>query len=168
MGEENKTHYFAMLKPAAAMPQRYKTFLAYLSKPTPFNRDPYFMHLNIALYMVVSLYFGRKSHVSNGQHVSFKEPCLKRRPQTGNDLLRVLHPASMRRRPPPRTSELLSSPIGELPYSLDDPMERALTAGFRSDARSYTHVLWCKLEPTLTLHLGPSGKQLARNTATSH
>ena len=27
--------------------------------------------------MVVSLYFGGKSHVSNGQNISFKEPCLK-------------------------------------------------------------------------------------------
>ena len=35
------------------------------------NRDPYIIHLN----MVVSLYFGGKSHVSNGQNVSFKEPC---------------------------------------------------------------------------------------------
>ena len=26
--------------------------------------------------MVVSLYFGGKKHVSNGQHVSFKEPCI--------------------------------------------------------------------------------------------
>ena len=34
------------------------------------------IHLNIALQMVVSLYFGGKSHVSNGQnYVSFKEPC---------------------------------------------------------------------------------------------
>ena len=39
------------------------------------NRDPYIIHLNIALYMVGSLYFGGKSHVSNGQSVSFKEPC---------------------------------------------------------------------------------------------
>ena len=34
--------------------------------------DPYIVHLNIALSMVVSLYFGGKSHVSNLQHVSFK------------------------------------------------------------------------------------------------
>ena len=27
-----------------------------------FSRDPYIIHLNIALYMVVSLYFGGKSH----------------------------------------------------------------------------------------------------------
>ena len=39
------------------------------------SRDPYIIHLNIALQLVVSLYFGGKSHVSNGQHVSFKEPC---------------------------------------------------------------------------------------------
>ena len=38
------------------------------------SRDPYIIHLNIALQMVVSLYFGGKSHVSNGQNVSFKEP----------------------------------------------------------------------------------------------
>ena len=37
-------------------------------------RDPYIIHLNIALYMVVPLYFGGKSNASNGQHVSFKEP----------------------------------------------------------------------------------------------
>ena len=37
-------------------------------------------HLNIALQMVVSLYFGGKSHVLNGQHVSFKEPCAMRHP----------------------------------------------------------------------------------------
>ena len=36
----------------------------------------YIIHLNIALEMLVSLYFGGKSHVSNGQYVSFKEPCL--------------------------------------------------------------------------------------------
>ena len=30
------------------------------------NRDPYIIHLNIALYMVISLYLGGKSHVSNG------------------------------------------------------------------------------------------------------
>ena len=30
------------------------------------NRDPYIIHLNIALSMVVSPYFGGKSHVSNG------------------------------------------------------------------------------------------------------
>ena len=36
-------------------------------------RDPYIIHLNIALYMVVP--FGGKSHVSNGQNVSFKDPC---------------------------------------------------------------------------------------------
>ena len=34
------------------------------------NRDPWIIHLNIALYMVVSLYFGGKSHVSTGQKVS--------------------------------------------------------------------------------------------------
>ena len=39
------------------------------------NRDPYIVHLNIALSMVVSLYFGGKSHASNGQNVSLKEPC---------------------------------------------------------------------------------------------
>ena len=38
-----------------------------------FNRDPYIIHLKIALSMVVSPYFGGKSHVSNGQNVSFKE-----------------------------------------------------------------------------------------------
>ena len=32
------------------------------------------LYLSIALYMVVSLYFGGKSHVSNGQNVFFKEP----------------------------------------------------------------------------------------------
>ena len=37
----------------------------------PFGRDPYILHLNIALYMVGSLHFGGKTHVSNGQHVSF-------------------------------------------------------------------------------------------------
>ena len=36
------------------------------------NRDPYIIHLKIALSMVVSLYFGGKSHVSNGGTV---EPC---------------------------------------------------------------------------------------------
>ena len=35
----------------------------------PFNRDPYIIHL--------SLYFRGKSHVSNGQNVSFKKPCSK-------------------------------------------------------------------------------------------
>ena len=40
-----------------------------------FYRDPYIVHLNIALSMVVSRYFGGKSHVSNGQNASFKEPC---------------------------------------------------------------------------------------------
>ena len=39
------------------------------------QRDPHVIHLNIALSMVVSLYFGGKSHVSNGQNVYFKEPC---------------------------------------------------------------------------------------------
>ena len=41
------------------------------------NRNPYIIHLNIALSMVVSPYFGGKKHASNGQHVSFniKEPC---------------------------------------------------------------------------------------------
>ena len=39
------------------------------------NGVSYIIHLNIALYMVVSLYFAGKSHVSSGQHVSFKEPC---------------------------------------------------------------------------------------------
>ena len=39
------------------------------------SRDPYVIHLNISLSMVDSLYFGGKSHVSNGQNVSFKEPC---------------------------------------------------------------------------------------------
>ena len=38
------------------------------------NRDPYIIHLSIALNMLVSLYLGGKSHVSNWQHVSFKEP----------------------------------------------------------------------------------------------
>ena len=41
----------------------------------PFCRDPYIIHLNIALLMVVSLCFGGTNHVFNGQHVSFKEPC---------------------------------------------------------------------------------------------
>ena len=40
----------------------------------PNNRDPY-IHLNIALQMVVSPYFGGTSHASNSQNVSFKEPC---------------------------------------------------------------------------------------------
>ena len=40
-----------------------------------FSRDPYIIHLNIALEMVVSLYFGGKNHVSNEQNVSFTEPC---------------------------------------------------------------------------------------------
>ena len=35
----------------------------------------YIIHLNIALSMVVSVCFGGKSHVSNWQNVSFKEPC---------------------------------------------------------------------------------------------
>ena len=35
----------------------------------------YIIHLNVALQMVVSLYFGRKSHVSHGKHVCVKEPC---------------------------------------------------------------------------------------------
>ena len=38
------------------------------------HRDPYIIHLNIALHMVVSLYFGGKSHVSNGQNVSLRSP----------------------------------------------------------------------------------------------
>ena len=42
-------------------------------KPIKYG-DPYIIHLNIALPMVGSLYFGGKSHVSNGQNVSFKEP----------------------------------------------------------------------------------------------
>ena len=44
----------------------------------PFLRDPYIIHLNIALSMAVSLCFGGKSHVSNGQNVYFKEPCFSR------------------------------------------------------------------------------------------
>ena len=40
-----------------------------------FNRDPYIIQLNIALQMVVSIYFAGKSNVLNGQNVSFKEPC---------------------------------------------------------------------------------------------
>ena len=39
------------------------------------SRDPYIIHLNIAFYMVVSPLFWWESHVSNGQNVSFKEPC---------------------------------------------------------------------------------------------
>ena len=42
-------------------------------------RDPYIIHGNIALSMVVSLYFAGKSHVSNGQNISFKESCVKTR-----------------------------------------------------------------------------------------
>ena len=38
------------------------------------SRDPYIIHLNIALSRVVTLYFDGKSHVSTGQNVSFKEP----------------------------------------------------------------------------------------------
>ena len=45
-----------------------------LKKPNNENRDPNIIHLNIAFQMVVSLYFGGESHVSNGQTVSFKEP----------------------------------------------------------------------------------------------
>ena len=37
-------------------------------------KGPYIIHLNIASSMVVSLYCSRKKHVSNRQHVSFKEP----------------------------------------------------------------------------------------------
>ena len=37
------------------------------------NRDPYIIHLNIALSIVVFLFFGGESHFENGQHVSFKE-----------------------------------------------------------------------------------------------
>ena len=39
-----------------------------------FNRDPYIIHLNIALQMVVFLYFGGKSHVSNGQMYLLRSP----------------------------------------------------------------------------------------------
>ena len=41
-------------------------------------RDPYIMHLDIALYMVVSLYFGVEKATCFKwlQHVSFKEPCV--------------------------------------------------------------------------------------------
>ena len=35
------------------------------------SRDPYIVHLNIALSMVVSPYLCGRSHVSNGQNVSF-------------------------------------------------------------------------------------------------
>ena len=38
------------------------------------SRDPYIIHLNIALSMVVSPCLDRKSHVSTGQNVSFQEP----------------------------------------------------------------------------------------------
>ena len=34
--------------------------------PKKFNRDTYIIHLNMALSMAVSLYFGGTSHVSNG------------------------------------------------------------------------------------------------------
>ena len=40
------------------------------------HRDPYIIHLNIALSMVVSPYVGGKSHVLNAQNASFKEPCI--------------------------------------------------------------------------------------------
>ena len=43
-----------------------------------FYRDPCIIPLNIALYMVVDLYFGGKKHVSEEQNVSFKEPCYMR------------------------------------------------------------------------------------------
>ena len=57
--------------------QRCSRCCQILSQADPFrNRDPYIIHLNIALQMVVSLYFGGTSHVSNGQNVSFKEPCV--------------------------------------------------------------------------------------------
>ena len=40
--------------------------------------------------MVVALYFARKSHVSNGQSVSFKEPC-RMRPSSGSWDKRAIH-----------------------------------------------------------------------------
>ena len=54
--------------------------------PGGLNRDPCTIHLNIALQMEVSLYFGGRSHVSNGQNVSFKEPCSKKssKPNAGH------------------------------------------------------------------------------------
>ena len=38
------------------------------------NTDPYIIHLNIALSMVVSLDFGGKRHVSNGQMYLLRSP----------------------------------------------------------------------------------------------
>ena len=38
------------------------------------NRHPYITHLNIVLYMVVSLYFGGKAMFQMGK-MYFKEPC---------------------------------------------------------------------------------------------
>ena len=43
-----------------------------------FCGDPYIVHLNIALEMVASSYFGGKSHVSNGCNMHlFRSPVLK-------------------------------------------------------------------------------------------
>ena len=48
------------------------------------------MHLNIALQMEVCLYLGGKSHVANGQNVSFKEPCFIPRNMSGQRKRRAI------------------------------------------------------------------------------
>ena len=53
---------------APCVPQnREKDWLVPWAKPgLSLNRDPYIIHLNIALEIVISFYFGGKSCVSNG------------------------------------------------------------------------------------------------------
>ena len=63
-----------------APPPKKKTHIPF----TLYNRDPYIVHLNIALYMMVSPYFGGKKHVLNAQNVSFKEPCTRSRASSPN------------------------------------------------------------------------------------
>ena len=53
------------------------TTICLKAKSIDFNRDPYIIHLNIATckWWFPFIQRWKKPHVSNGQHVSFKEPC---------------------------------------------------------------------------------------------
>ena len=66
----------ATLKHTGKLTQRCRSWANHPPE-NPFSSHKFLheKHLNIALSMVVSLYFGGKSHVSNGQNVSFEEPC---------------------------------------------------------------------------------------------
>ena len=67
-------------------------------------RDPNIIHLNIALQIVVSHYFGGKSHVSIGENVSFEEPELGEKLSQGEPGL--LHWPHLRARCPRRESSV--------------------------------------------------------------